>query len=263
MNVAVKSKKRKDHGPYGGNERSGKKAKSDAREPSPTVTPLFDSGGVSTSSHATPIISDTSAPSHTSYYRPRVHIPTPTPPPALHSLTTKSHVAPVAFDVDTFDLSDNKTLETLNKTQLRAVCLKHDISTARSNVDTATVSDCRWGRWQLRALAIGRAQELQEPVVEPHDPARPDLHCAHVYAHRLWQRRPCLERRMMTRTSRCREPAAPSDVVHCTMRQSAIHPWHPAPAAFSLQCRIGPLAEMGSSCARMRSARGAVLECVI
>ncbi|KAJ7899836.1 hypothetical protein B0H13DRAFT_1883635 [Mycena leptocephala] len=35
MNVAVKSKKRKQHNAYSGNEKSGKKAKADAREPMP------------------------------------------------------------------------------------------------------------------------------------------------------------------------------------------------------------------------------------
>ncbi|KAJ7154347.1 hypothetical protein C8R43DRAFT_885158 [Mycena crocata] len=130
MNAPVKSKRRAENGPYGGNEKSGKKAKTDATGELSFMPP-------STPTEPTIAIPDTATNSQASYYRPRPNIPVSTQPSTstLHSLSTKSSAALVAFDVDSFDLSDNKALELLNNRQLRAVCLKHDIDTARSNDD--------------------------------------------------------------------------------------------------------------------------------
>ncbi|KAJ7029780.1 hypothetical protein C8F04DRAFT_1368893 [Mycena alexandri] len=68
-----------------------------------------------------------------SYYRPRASLPTPAP--TSISVTGKSHSPLVSFDVETFDLGDNDTLNKLNHKQLRALCAKYDVDTARSNED--------------------------------------------------------------------------------------------------------------------------------
>jgi hypothetical protein len=152
MNIPVKSKKRKDYGPYGGNERSGKRAKPDAREPSIPEDPP-------SSSISTPGVPEQENDTQPSYYRLHPNAPAPgMPPPALHSLsTTKSHGAPVAFDVDTFDLSDNKTLARLNNRELRSVCAKHDIETARSNDDMVKNIQDYYRKSQRRANSLPRA----------------------------------------------------------------------------------------------------------
>ncbi|KAJ7899834.1 hypothetical protein B0H13DRAFT_2336784 [Mycena leptocephala] len=58
------------------------------------------------------------------------------PPPQSLSPPLPHHISPpVSFDDETFDLCDDKGLKRLNNRQLRALCTKHDIDTARSNED--------------------------------------------------------------------------------------------------------------------------------
>ncbi|KAJ6612602.1 hypothetical protein B0H10DRAFT_1952169 [Mycena sp. CBHHK59/15] len=136
MGVPVKSKKRKDYGPYGGNEQSGKRTKSDARGPSLLGFPSDDMDLL------TSTVTDTSSSSglqplsesSSSYYRPRPNIPNPAPTPSM-PITQPARPPSMTFDVEGFDLSDDKALERLSNKQLRALCSKYDVDTARSNDD--------------------------------------------------------------------------------------------------------------------------------
>ncbi|KAJ7506808.1 hypothetical protein B0H11DRAFT_2323412 [Mycena galericulata] len=139
INATVKSKKKRSHtDPYGGNERPGKKAKSDA------IGPPDDDDDQDDSSAPAPLsltdgISSSSAPqAPPSHYRPRPNLSSDTPASSSSSLPGPSTPSlrpppPIAFNVDTFNLADSKALERLNNPQLRALCLKYGVDTTCAN----------------------------------------------------------------------------------------------------------------------------------
>ncbi|KAJ7444395.1 hypothetical protein B0H11DRAFT_2291322 [Mycena galericulata] len=136
MGVPVKTKKRKINDAYAGGERSGKKAKSDARD------------DPSTSDDPAPATQAPSAQSPSfnaegSYYRARPNVPAASehpassvPPGAPIVKTAPSRkLVTASFDVDTFDLNDDEALDNLNNPQLRSLCEKYAVETARANAD--------------------------------------------------------------------------------------------------------------------------------
>ncbi|KAJ7792480.1 hypothetical protein B0H14DRAFT_2623864 [Mycena olivaceomarginata] len=162
MGNPVKNKKRKDYGPYGGNEASGKKARLDARGPSsdePVASEI-------------PVDPPTSLPAkETLYYRPRAHalLPEVAGPlaPASNRDATASHPR-LTFDIDTFDLAklDDDTvdiLSSLNANQLRALCVKYDVEITRKNEVMVT-------RLRTQRLRLRNPPQRLRPVVDPAVP---------------------------------------------------------------------------------------------
>ncbi|KAJ7140309.1 hypothetical protein C8R43DRAFT_1018273 [Mycena crocata] len=69
-----------------------------------------------------------------SYYRPRTNIPVPTIDTKSTLPSSQSRVS-LSFHPDTFNLGDEKSLSNLNQKQLKALCGKYDVDTARANAD--------------------------------------------------------------------------------------------------------------------------------
>ncbi|KAJ6527474.1 hypothetical protein B0H19DRAFT_1275272 [Mycena capillaripes] len=160
MGNPVKNKKRKDYGPYGGNEASGKKAQLDARGPSSDEPVASQIPADLPSSHLA---------KETSYYRPRAHaLPPAVAGPLLPASNRVARAAPhsrPSFDVDTFDLAklDDDTvdiLSSLNANQLRGLCVKYDVETTRKN-EVMVV------RLRAHRLRLQNRPQLCRPVAMP------------------------------------------------------------------------------------------------
>ncbi|KAJ7484185.1 hypothetical protein FB451DRAFT_1435306 [Mycena latifolia] len=166
MGVPVKSKavKRKDRDPYGGNEHSGKKAKSDARDGPSSNGPL-ESQQVPMASASPP-----STEGGASYYRLHASMPmvieTSSSTPLLPLISNKRPTA--SFDPNTFDLSDEMALSELNHTQLRALCAKYDVDTTRASVGMDT---------NLREYHLNSQRPVPPaPALLPHPGAYPSYY---------------------------------------------------------------------------------------
>jgi hypothetical protein len=121
--MPVRSKKRKsEYDPYSGKEQSGKKAKAGARD-GPSVTNDAPPSTVVALETVT-ASSDGAA----SYYRARCNA-TPLasgsvlPPP----LKAAPKAVPAVFNVDTFNLDEEKALRDLGRNQSRALCEKYGV----------------------------------------------------------------------------------------------------------------------------------------
>ncbi|KAJ7710930.1 hypothetical protein B0H17DRAFT_1124008 [Mycena rosella] len=157
MGANFKSKKRKDFGAYGGNEQLGKRARSDARGDNSI------SDVTAPPPSALAAVSSTQADSTTSnsYYCPCSHIPEL--PAAPSSSMPKPAPCPnheKPFDVETFDLADNTALERLNNNQLRSLCIKYEVDTARSKENNIKNLQDYYGLSQRCRVAVQPASSM-------------------------------------------------------------------------------------------------------
>jgi hypothetical protein len=168
MGVPVKSKKRKHLDPYGGNEQSGKKAKPDARDGPSTATDA-PPGTAPTLDNV--IVNPPSTEGVSPYYRTRPNVSalaqaaTPAsvlPPPALplDKAFHKARQPPATFDPVTFNIGDERALAGLNNKQLKALCEKYGVDTARANAEMVS---------SLRAYHV-RSQRPLPPRIFPGYP---------------------------------------------------------------------------------------------
>ncbi|KAJ6486298.1 hypothetical protein DFH09DRAFT_1339645 [Mycena vulgaris] len=98
------------------------------------------------------------------------------PPPGLpldNTYLMKPKLVAASFDPNTFDLGDGQALAMLNNTQLKALCEKYTVDTARANADMVS---------NLRAhpvnLAIRVPSLVSSPLIQP---VFPHIQCAAGY----------------------------------------------------------------------------------